>query len=1647
MIKQNNETRFSVDGQSPPCRLSNQSCSFIYQLPDVVLQRKRNQKMPYAETFHGIILFADVSGFTEMCQKYSSDVQRGVNQLANALNGYMAPIVEAILKEKGDVYKFAGDAVLGFTEMCQKYSSDVQRGVNQLANALNGYMAPIVEAILKEKGDVYKFAGDAVLGLWPFENNSIEHQREQAKRVISCALYMKKSFCNYMTPIGTILNIKSAIALGSYSIIFLRGTTPACSKILDEYEIKMQSSIRNVNFPSQTTKIANSTNYISKTGLNQETIEHCKTNLINYYVCYGSAVVSVRNAEHQCKSQDVIVDMATWLLLDSDSEYIHEKFTAEHTHEDDELLSRSSNHQHEIIGQGLSNTLTATISKRLTPPNKNREILSIRKIISHYIRLHGRRNDILLEKNSPDNHSIMSADSIELNSSNEIFKKPTTLHQYNPIKDLINKQNTLKTSILEIGNIDVKDLLSVLPATIKKQGRIIRRNDLTEEQSIKLRPSAFLNVEQYDTFDLSTFIIKPIRNQESLEQLSELRLINICFINIILTDYKIKQLPFKLQTVVDCCAEQISITNGLLIKVFMFDKGLSLLCAFGMPGCKHSDDAERALKFGFLITQRLEKFNFVARVSAGVSTGQTFCGVLGHPLRCEYTVIGRKVNMAARLMVNYPGIVSCDDETYHKAHLEERYFELLPTVPLKGLTVSTSMRRYKGQDDDQNNMSVFVFPMINREDEWNTILEYLEQVIKHCCTTIYCIFLTGSTGVGRSRLLAHVNEELMYDTQNIRRVSYNASFEHVQLFGYTLKQLFKKLLYTELYESDALLKVLKSLLPNHEKYLYLLRPYFDKLNVDIDKLNNKLKRKILEEILHELIMNATNPTYEIFNYQSQPTIFIIDDAQYIDRESWQYLHLLGSAPTSLVIMAMRDPTLHDDELHTSMITLRDSITTKHIQLIGLDNRYLSTLACQAMFVQRIPKDLEILITRKSDKGHPQNVVQLLSDLLSNQIIRIETITNDDNLNDGYIEGIQKYLWKRVAQHDPSTGNVKIIFEYVEPQLCRICDPDRNKFWTYTTVIENIDAHVKIDKLRDFEKRIAKISSLFTKNISKRIIVHAITNYDIYTNDMLSVHQHQLNNNKHHTHGLNADLLKINSAFSQLYRAQIFVCAWLDFEARRNATIARLLQEKNMTPICYCPENTTKQIENCRMYTFKDPTLKEATLATIIDQFQHDYSSKMALFIESKIHLCKSCGGDSDSLIFLTPVQSMKLGMSILDTFHERKLKQLNQRLQNMILNHFSVSQTQSISNNQDDDHHQISDRKSLSDEKNLIQNFYQNFYQQDFNDKEKYFQELRNKIKQVNFLTKNMRQSTSFNPIAKCASKYQCYQSAIMYTDIWTTKQRSILPDNDYSIHLYHSDIDLFSSSSDLVDLFVRIHSNINQSDEFYGLDKYFQNRPNLSGEFNQLNNNYYDSLFFYDQAASTVDSSKFIQTLRLCGFNHILEQYLNQMSSLSDQIFYRIQLTSILTGQNKLTQWKTSDEQSSNHIRQDILSIIQRQTHVSLSSIPQLIDHNLWSNVSDFRECFLINIIDDITTNYQNPQILSKIWINQINNLIKEDIFDHNDEILLTRVATTQKLLLHNISQDKENQDIKQTLLADLITQLCQNALDCKKLQVNHFK
>lgn len=88
----------------------------------------------------------------------------------------------------------------------------------------------------------------------------------------------------------------------------------------------------------------------------------------------------------------------------------------------------------------------------------------------------------------------------------------------------------------------------------------------------------------------------------------------------------------------------------------------------------------------------------IREVSIGVTTGATYCGVIGHPRRHEYTVIGKKVNKAARLMCYYPGKVTCDQDTYYNSKLPSYYFQLQEAKNLKGISNVGNIYEYVGSD-------------------------------------------------------------------------------------------------------------------------------------------------------------------------------------------------------------------------------------------------------------------------------------------------------------------------------------------------------------------------------------------------------------------------------------------------------------------------------------------------------------------------------------------------------------------------------------------------------------------------------------------------------------------------------------------------------------------------------------------------------------------------------------------------------------------------------------------------------------------------------------------------------------------------------------------------------------------------------------
>ena len=61
--------------------------------------------------------------------------------------------------------------------------------------------------------------------------------------------------------------------------------------------------------------------------------------------------------------------------------------------------------------------------------------------------------------------------------------------------------------------------------------------------------------------------------------------------------------------------------------------------------------------------------------------------------------------MAARLMCNYPNIISCDQETFYNSRLSSRYFQILPDKVLKvsddGRMRCTDTRRLNSQGNEQ----------------------------------------------------------------------------------------------------------------------------------------------------------------------------------------------------------------------------------------------------------------------------------------------------------------------------------------------------------------------------------------------------------------------------------------------------------------------------------------------------------------------------------------------------------------------------------------------------------------------------------------------------------------------------------------------------------------------------------------------------------------------------------------------------------------------------------------------------------------------------------------------------------------------------------------------------------------------------------
>ncbi len=102
-------------------------------LPDQIINAKLSDKKikPY-EISNCVILYMDISGFTSMSELLAAMGKEGAEKLTTIINSFFRQLIRIIVSNKGDIYRFGGDAIIALFD-----GEEVKRAVIAADEAIN----------------------------------------------------------------------------------------------------------------------------------------------------------------------------------------------------------------------------------------------------------------------------------------------------------------------------------------------------------------------------------------------------------------------------------------------------------------------------------------------------------------------------------------------------------------------------------------------------------------------------------------------------------------------------------------------------------------------------------------------------------------------------------------------------------------------------------------------------------------------------------------------------------------------------------------------------------------------------------------------------------------------------------------------------------------------------------------------------------------------------------------------------------------------------------------------------------------------------------------------------------------------------------------------------------------------------------------------------------------------------------------------------------------------------------------------------------------------------------------------------------------------------------------------------------------------
>ncbi|XP_068950616.1 adenylate cyclase type 10 [Petaurus breviceps papuanus] len=743
------------------------------------------------------------------------------------------------------------------------------------------------------------------------------------------------------------------------------------------------------------------------------------------------------------------------------------------------------------------------------------------------------------------------------------------------------------------------------------------KNILRLASTLESDPQLELSLQKY----IMRSILKQIDDKQLRGYLSELRPVTIVFVNL---QFKGKETADDISQVIQDSSVYIDSVlknfKGQINKVFMFDKGCSFLCVFGFPGEKVPNEITHALESAVIIFDYCSQIFKIKIVSIGVASGIVFCGIVGHSVRHEYTVIGQKVNIAARMMMYYPGIVTCDSVTYNNSNLPSYFFKELPKQHMKGVAEPGTVYQCLGLNETvmfgMSSLSCSKcedYPLLGRDKEIKLFLHNMKEFLLSKSSQV--LMFEGLTGYGKSQLIS----ELVYLAQaeehrviaiGLTKISIHQHFYTIQLLMASVLGLDTCRHYKE--RQHNLEEKVKNCLD--KEFYCILNDIFHvqfPMTREACRMSGVNKQKEIEE----LFMNILRKINKV-----EKLIFIIDEAQYIDITSWEFLENLIKKLNVFLIMSL-SPFV-DTPCKSASAIMKNRNTT-YVIIGEISPKDIRSKVCLDLNVASIPQELEMYLLEGSC-GIPLYCDELLKNLEHHKVLIVHQYQPEEKSNVNWHALFSKSHTMTMSSHLAHFSSHQDRIE-----VCDIEPGVRLKDMSPPSTLKEISL-VQLDSMSLSQQMLVRCAAIIGQTFSTTLLFEILPCWN---------------------------MKMMVEALTTLVQSSIFYCFQSSKELRlatrrKGATFevhhrSLVLKASSRTESIREISVSENEMTQCQILRFCKPIMQKIAYELWLKDQKIALHVKCARFLEESAHKCENCGS-GDFIPFHHYVVDIRLNTLDLD---------------------------------------------------------------------------------------------------------------------------------------------------------------------------------------------------------------------------------------------------------------------------------------------------------------------------------------------------------------------------------------------------------------